>query len=227
MDYRKQFIVLLIFANVALASVAQSPMQQQINKEIQQAAAAMREAGMSEEQINQFLQASQHVLPAMESASSTPNFGMSMKEAAMAAPIMEAINQSSLADRQKVLQQQIEKFEKRTADRPNTTVTVDGKDYDLRIMGCHDNDAYGVDAAGPPVEVGEKGPQFTASRGWQVQTERWIERAHFRISDDEVYQVDLPPNSFDGKFARFSGVANVVGDENRTVQMSFNVECVK
>lgn len=154
--------------------------------EIQKAVEGMRQSGMPESQIQNFLrsvEAGRDAVKIIESGESS--FGITPEDAERMA-----------MDRKR------KEFEAEHGDKPNVVISIGSDQYTLKILHCQgDPEMYSIQAKGPPAE---HRLEFNA-----IRSSIGSAGIGFRIGHHTSY--DLPRTTmshFDGRTLRFSGALN-------------------
>ena len=179
---------------------AHSSAQQISEAEIQQAVDAMRAAGQSEEQIQQFLKSVEMIkamqVPTVSGSQSQAEdiqkiTGMSDEEMRTVGPISGMIKAQQDREIAGMLEREVAAFEERFADKPEITAVFDGKEIRLKLITGSREVAYTISAQAAPTEHNRSGIMIGANRGWSVQNGDWLAGIGVQIGGDN-YRADLP-----------------------------------
>ncbi|MEM8982270.1 MAG: hypothetical protein AAGC71_04535 [Pseudomonadota bacterium] len=205
--------------------------QQTIDAEIEQAIAAMRAAGQSEQQIADFVKAMDQVramsVPPPQATGRQANdiqaaTGMTDEEMALVGPMANAIKARQDQQIGEMLQRDIDAFEKRYAHKPEIAVTFDGNDITMKRIDCQGGDAFNVSAQAAPTVHHQAGMMISAHRGWSVSQNKWLAMIGVQQGGNN-YRADLPVSAISETRVHFDGVVTSSrGDSKRLV---FTASC--
>jgi len=193
---------------------APSSAQQISEAEIQRAVDAMRAAGQSEDQIQQFLKSIETINAlqiqsppggASQASDIQAITGMSDKEMKAVAPIAGAIKARQNQQFAGKLREKIAAFEKRFEGKPDISASFDGSDIRLKLIDCHlEQDAYVISAQAAPTQHNRSGLRIGANRGWSAMNGEWAASISVQV-DGENFRTNIQPDlltqpnfSFDG-----------------------------